>query len=415
MDAMFGLYYPHVRFRDEHWLKTTALYWERMYRLFPSDQRESSLDEVSWAEEEFTDAGFVKAVWPRKSIRRSAAKRFAKVLGSLDLEQYRLDDHRLAQFQGDFPEAAAYDAGWEDPYDVNWEPGLDYVADWKLESKYLTKLIEQGLAVRNGPRLWMHSALAQAYLLVLGMEMADDCGARPVSDEEVYHSAGGQDARRLVATCLADETASSSAGPEQYEAVLINLAVATVLPRDLDAVYPDKIIRFRQKYASERMRFRRKVEELLQEAMELDRIRNQDVLVDHLQVRYDVELRPALVDLQKALRGRGVETILSAMDVQVAVPAAAATGLAALAVHPAAPVAAAFGGAGFALGLWKTAIRQRREHTTTLAQSSVAYLHHLQTDLAPVPLVERVRKAVARITPAQRLRAAGPDGQDRTP
>jgi hypothetical protein len=394
MDTMFGFYYPHVRFRDERWLKTTALYWERMYRLFPDDEHyESSLPNVSWAESKLMESGFVNRVEPRKSIQRGAAKRFAAVLGSLDLEQYRLDDDMLAEFQNNFYIAATYLAGWDNL--------LDYVADWKLESEYLAELIEQRLAFLKDRRLWMHSTLAQAYLLVLGMEMAEECGARPVSDEEAYHSAGGQDARRLVAACLADETAASSARTEKCEAILINLAVATVLPRDLDAVRPEQIIRFRERYVSERIRFRRKVEELLQEAAELDRIRDQNVLVDHLQVRYDVELRPALVDLQKALRGGGVETMLSAMDVQVAVPAAAATGLAAFAVHPAAPVAAAFGGAGFALGLWKTAIRQRRERTTTLAQSSVAYLHHLQTDLAPVPLVERVRKAVARITPAE--------------
>ena len=395
MDTMFGLYYPHVRFRDERWLKTTALYWERMYRIFPDDgDYHESVPDVSQTEVDFANAGFVGGVHPHDNVVRRAAERFATVLGSLDLKQYRLDDHRLAEFQGNFPEAAAHSAGWEDL--------LDYVADWKLEPEYLTELTEQRLAVRKGRRLWMHPALAQAYLLVLGMEVADDLGASPVSDEEVHHSAGGQDVRRLVATCLVDETAAPSADPGQYEAILINLAVATVVPRDLDTLWSHQIISFREKYASERMRFRRKVEELLQEAAELDRIRDRDVLVDHLQVRYDVELRPALVDLQKALRGSGVETMLGAMDVQVAVPAAAATGLAAFAVHPAAPVAAAIGGAGFALGLWKTAIRQRRERTTTLAQSPVAYLHHLQTDLAPVPLVESVRKAVARITPAQR-------------
>jgi hypothetical protein len=388
---MFGLYYPHVRFRDERWLKTTALYWERMYRLFPDDEYYQSLPIVSTVEQKFTGAGFVSAVHPSASVRRDAASHFATVLGSLDLSQYRLDDRTPTEFEDRF-------SGFAAP--VGWEDLLDYVADWKLESDYLIKLTKQRLAVRNGPRLWMHSALAHAYLLVLGMKLAEDYGASLVSDEEVHHSAGGQDVRALVATCLADGAAASFAEPGDYEAILINLAVATVLPRNLDEVQPEQIIRFREKYAGERMRFRQKAEDLLREAGELDRIRDQNVLVDHLQVCYDAELKPALVDLQKALHGGGVETMLSAMDVQVAVPAAAATGLAAFAVHPAAPVAAAFGGAGFALGLWKTAIRQRRVQTTKLAQSPVAYLHHLQTDLAPVPLVERVRSAVARITSA---------------
>jgi hypothetical protein len=392
MTAMFGLYYPHVRFRDERWLKTTALYWERMYRLFPDDENYQTLPTVSTVEREFTDAGFVSAVHPSVNARQNAARQFATVLGSLDLSQYRLDDRRPTEFEDTF-------AGFAAP--VGWENLLDYVADWKLVADLFIELTEQRLAVQNGPRLWMHSALARAYLLVLGMKLAEDYGASPVSDEEVHHSAGGQDVRALVATCLADGNAVSFTEPGQYDTILINLAVATVLPHSLDEVQPEQIIRFREKYAGERVRFRQKVEELLREAGELDRIRDQNVLIDHLQVCYDVELKPALADLQKALRGAGVETMLSAMDVQVAVPAAAATGLAALVVHPAAPVAAAFGGAGFALGLWKTAIRQRRERSTTLTQSPVAYLHHLQTDLAPVPLVERVRSALARIIPAQ--------------
>jgi hypothetical protein len=195
MTAMFGFYYPHVRFRDERWLKMTALYWERMYRLFPDDENYQTLPTVSAVEGEFTGPQFVNAVHPTDSVRRNAARDFAAVLGSLDLSQYRLDDHRLPEFENKF-------LGFAAP--VGWESLLDYVADWKLESDYLIELTEQRLAVRNGPRLWMHSALAHAYLLVLGMELADDYGASPVSDEEVYHSAGGQDVRALVGTCLAD-------------------------------------------------------------------------------------------------------------------------------------------------------------------------------------------------------------------
>lgn len=407
MPAMFGLYYPHVRFRDERWLKTTALYWDRMYRLFPNGEYYDSVPNVSSVEEAFTDAGFVKEAHPEDEARRRAAKIFAGILGSLDLEQYRLAIERFDDLQHAIAardQQATFSAVLDAAYAAGWEKLLDYVADWKLESGYLAELIEQRLAIRNPTtwdtgRLWMHPTLAHAYLLVLGMDLANDYGASAVSDEEIHHSAGGQDLRKLVATCLADGTAAPSVEPGQHEAILINLAVATVLPRDLDAVHPEQIIRFRERYAGERLRFRREVDELLNGAVELDRIRDRSVLIDHLQARYDTELKPALEDLRRALRGGGIETALSAMDLQVAVPTAAATGLAELAVHPAAPVAVALGGAGFAIGLWKTAIRRRRQRSATLADSPVAYLHHLQTDLAPVPLVERVRKAVARITP----------------
>jgi hypothetical protein len=170
MTAMFGLYYPHVRFRDERWLKTTALYWKRMYLLFPDDENYQTLPSVSTVEQAFTHAGFISAVHPSNSARRNAAMHFSTVLGSLNLGQYRLDDRRLIEFETKFPGFAA---------PVGWEALLDYVADWKLESDYLIEMTNQRLAVRNGPRLWMHSALAHAYMLVLGMELADDYGRQP--------------------------------------------------------------------------------------------------------------------------------------------------------------------------------------------------------------------------------------------
>jgi len=30
-----GLYYPFIHFKDEAWLKLTALYWDQMVRIVP--------------------------------------------------------------------------------------------------------------------------------------------------------------------------------------------------------------------------------------------------------------------------------------------------------------------------------------------------------------------------------------------
>ena len=35
-----GLYYPFIHFKDDQWLKTSALYWDRMARIVPDSYRE---------------------------------------------------------------------------------------------------------------------------------------------------------------------------------------------------------------------------------------------------------------------------------------------------------------------------------------------------------------------------------------
>ena len=49
--ATIGLYHPFIHFKDDAWLKLSALYWDRMARIVPpsywSDQR-SSNDRNLW-------------------------------------------------------------------------------------------------------------------------------------------------------------------------------------------------------------------------------------------------------------------------------------------------------------------------------------------------------------------------------
>ncbi len=47
MVTYFGLYYPFIHFKDEGWLKLTALYWDGMKRIVPSGARLRDSDEVN--------------------------------------------------------------------------------------------------------------------------------------------------------------------------------------------------------------------------------------------------------------------------------------------------------------------------------------------------------------------------------
>src|SRR6266567_1718845 len=60
MVSYVGLYYPFIHFRNEGWLKLTALYWDSMRRIVPSGASLHDTDEVK----RLVDAGFIQSREP---------------------------------------------------------------------------------------------------------------------------------------------------------------------------------------------------------------------------------------------------------------------------------------------------------------------------------------------------------------
>jgi hypothetical protein len=376
--SWFGLYYPHVRFRDEHWLKITALYWERMYRLYEPDVG-ISLPCVSLTEEVFGHIGFVRQVRPGGDLRLRAASQFGRLLGNVDLADYQIEPFRSAIPVDEEP--ILY------PRHRSPDETLDSVAEWKMTRTAQENLCREGLAAVVNHRVWMHASLADAYVMLLGSLMAPELGASPVGDDIRGHAAVCRGTRHMLIAALPELDFHIAAQADEREAMLLDMAVSTVLPRDLDAIAADEIVRFRERYAGERARFRDEVSEVLGETAELDKVSDIDVLRDHLRSRFETRIAPALKDLDGALRGQGIDTVLSAMSLQVAAPAAIATGLAALAIHPSAPAALAVGVGGLALGAVRTTLASHRAAAAALAASPVAYLHLIRKDLTPSKMI----------------------------
>lgn len=381
-----GLYYPHVHFRDERWLKLAALHWDRIYRFYRDDV-DDTLPEVSRAEVWLFEAGVVRHTVPTEEDLRQAEEGFEKATTGIDLGKYKLPDgKRIMRDLEQYLDMA------------------DYLSSWKATPQLAEHLIDIGLATRfqNAAELWMHETLVRAYLLVLGAQVAPAYGASPIADDELDHSAASMAARRLLLGMSGKQ--SPVTDTTERDALLVNLAVATVIPRDLNDVRVEEIIQFRERYAGERARFRDAVTDMLSKCTELEGVRDRQVLVDHLQIQFDTRIQPALTDLERAMRGQRIDTAWGAMNIQAAVPPVATSALAVLALHPAIPAAAAIGLGGFAFGVWKSVRDVGAQHDQSLSASHVAYLHHIQADLAPVTLAERVRIAAARLAPRPRKR-----------
>ncbi|MEV4582037.1 DUF6236 family protein [Nonomuraea jabiensis] len=375
MDNWFGLYYPHVHFRDDRLLKVVALYLDGLFH-FTNVSALDSLPRISRTELALADAGFLRPVVPDVGSIERTAERFAAALAEIDLTGYRVTS--------DNPVSA---------YDVDRALAL-----WKVSPTLTDLLLEAGTAQRIGRgRLAIDPGLAHAYLLTLGDEFAPELGAFPLADDPFDQATSGLTARRLVSGMSGAPLPLG--GQEEQRCLLVNLAITTVVPRDLRACPVHKILKFRTRYSGERARFRQAVTRLIEEATHSDGITDAEVLVAHLRATYDNHLAPALTDLRRALGGLRVDTVLGAVNIQAAAPAAAATGLALLAVQPSARDAAIIGAGGLALGLWRSARQSGAERQKALAASPVSYLYHLQHSLAPLSLAEQARAAVARFAP----------------
>jgi hypothetical protein len=58
MDSYSGLYYPFIHFRDDRWLKLSALYWDRMGRIVPYEYATKDSDTVKGL------GGFIETLRP---------------------------------------------------------------------------------------------------------------------------------------------------------------------------------------------------------------------------------------------------------------------------------------------------------------------------------------------------------------
>ncbi len=368
MVSGFGLYYPHVHFRNAAWLKNAALHWDRLDR-FSAEDAASTLPHLSRAEIELAAAEFIGHIKPNPQQLEVAAREFDSVLADVNQE-----------------------GQWEDADQYEMADG---VATWKMPNSLVERLVDNGMGSVRGGRIHMQPTLAHAYLLVLGRQLARERGSHLVADNEFEQAASTIDAKRLVAG-MVSPASNPPLSPDEHRIFLVNIAITTVLPRGIEDVPSREIIRFREKYADQRVRFREAVAEMVKEAIELEDIKDRQVLIDHLQSRYDTRIHPQLKQLERAMRHHGwVNTTLGAVNVQAAAPSVASTALAMLAFQPPPAASAGIGMGAFALGVWRSARDSRRKREEILDNHSMSYLHYLSTDrqLTPSRLLERVRSA----------------------
>jgi hypothetical protein len=375
--ATIGLYYPYIQFKDESWLKLTALYWDQMARIVPSGFPLADSDDVRMLVDK---AGYVFERNPEESELAAVAEQFEALIkrhGDELTRRYSLINRQA----------------WpNDPVTVATEPHGDsrlaYVYPTKMRGSLAAELINAGLA-NYGPShpdvgLGMHPRLADVYMLALARTAAKNSGYQPVTDETRNHIAiAACTVEELVAALLGQvEVARRIAGPSRAEAVLLNMAFAAVIPEGLAGVPMAKIIEVRNSWQSERSRFQQGLGAIVKELGATVDVPDAEAFGRHLANEYDKKVGQPLEELKKQLRRNNVKTAVGAFSLATAIPTGTVLGMLLIGAAPWLVGAGAIG-----LGAYKL-FSDHRDKTEGLMKSPVAYLVRLQQDLAPSRLEE---------------------------
>jgi hypothetical protein len=394
MVTYFGLYYPFIHFKDEGWLKLTALYWDGMKRIVPMGAALHDSDEVK----RLIDANFVQNESPTNAAA-SIAPAFRELVAAHG-------DSLRAQLGVDGR------AGWpEDPYTRLYAPTgsdtkLAYVFEEKIDQQLLSDLFACKLVTeRAGNARWigMHPRLANLYMMSLAEAMAPAVGAHPLTDEAFDHVAvSGLTMERLAAALLDQPGLAHERDEREVEEHMACLALRYVVPAAPADIPAEQIVAFRRRYTEERGLFQAEIAKLTAGLAFLNEVTDIREVEQHLQSEYDKTLARRLQRLQKALKRAGIDTVESTIGTSFAIPAGLAAALAAAGLSLAAPVSAAL---GIAVGAWTIWRKHRKARDGLLKPSPEAYLYQASKFFTPESLTSRIAVDSRRFLPQRPVRS----------
>ena len=387
MAHYIGLYYPFIHFKDDAWLKLTALYWDKMGRIVPETYKTEDTDTVKQLADR---SGYIETFRP-SWVRPEFGERFIRFL-----KDKQGQAEKAVRYFQTRPAGLAFrlNSGHHRGGPSGTDPKLTYVFSEKITKDAARELEELSLALPDAyDRRWigMHPKLATVYMTALAEQLASEHGLRPVTDETLDHLAvSGCTIERLGQALLGDVNLSKrKPSSEEVTVEMASVAFQAILPEDIANIPIERIIRFRTRFAAERSAFQAYLETLASKA-EWQELENTNALRAHLEIEYAKNLQPKLQELKKQFHDVGIDTVIGAMNVRVASKPALAAGAAlslGLAVEP-----ISAGMAGLALALIPVIRSKQKEMEKQYRSSPAAYLLRMEENLAPATLLSWIQQ-----------------------
>lgn len=384
MSTYQALYYPFIHFKDDAWLKTAALYWDKLGRIVPYDYVTDDSETVKALGSFVT---ILRPDWVRPEFGESFVA-FIEQYGPKLTARYALSE------RDKWPEVPERQRPPKPGGATGNDARLGYIYYEKISDDVYRALKESGLAstdARGERWIGMHPHLAWVYMTALAEQMSGERGLRPLTDEARDHVALSGLSTERLAHALLEDVSLVDAYPTatEIESVLVSVAFQAVVPKNPANLSVDKVLAFREKYPAERATFQVAVAGLLKDREWLKSIPDPKVLEERLHDEYDKIWAANLNELRDKLHEIGIDTIVSCFNLKATLPAGI-VGAAAAASLTLNPLAA--GTAALALGAIPVLRDKQKAAREALQTSSASYLYRMEQDLKPMDLWNRIKQ-----------------------
>jgi hypothetical protein len=386
MQNHIGLYYPYIHFRNESWLKLSVLYWDQMARTVPNDHSPFDTDTVRRLTQELN---FITNLHPVRELEK-----IANLFGELlDLASDNTPESSLWLP----PNLERPNSNFLDRYRVT-ETRNDLVSVYcsKVAYKLRDRLIDERLAVESEDfsQLRMHPKLAAVYMTALAKEMAASRQFAPVAEEDQnYVAIAGNTVEDLSFFLLTDD--DQPVFQAQYKPALAErmayIAIESILPTNIEAVPLSKIIDARKRFGAELHAFQSQFHSIVTDADWLLSVTDPTALRDHMQSLSEKTILTSLNDLKRGLASLGILTTGSAIAAQIAVPKDCLGGIpGSLGLEPTLTSVGAL-----VIATLPVIATSRAARRKMLASSPATYLLHLEQELSPKSMIDRLQMKVS--------------------
>ena len=307
-----GLYYPFINFRNENWLKVALLYWDRISRIIPrtydsidSDAVQRVRGELDAIVDSHPDQAPPAAMHEFRELLLQEARALRNKYAVSLVDKWKPDPTTIAR--------ARHDRG-------NVDRRFAYVFDEKFGHQIVPLLLHEGLG-RTGEGhdvrwIGMHPDLAGIYMTLLAEGIAKQRGFRLLSDSVTRHiSIGDFTAARLAHIALG-RRAAMAPRPEEFEQAVALTAIRAIVPKNLDDVSIDDIIKLRKKYRNELREFQNWIQGLAESLGKQAENMNWKDLRVHLSILSEKDIEPRMADLSAQLKTLGIESATSVVNVK---------------------------------------------------------------------------------------------------